>query len=297
MFRPTVVAVVAALFAMPVSAQDKNLLARGEYLMNSIVACGNCHVQRGEKGRPLPEKGLSGGMVFDEEPFKAYAPNITPDAQTGIGKWTDAQLAKAIREGVRPDGTIIGPPMPIIFYRGMADDDLKAIIAYLRAQPPVKNEVPKSVYRIKLPPSYGPEVKNVVAPSRKDELKYGAYLAGPMGHCLDCHTPSLKGIPDLGKAGAGGNPFRGPWGVAMSRNLTPHEQGLKGWSDPQIARAIREGVRKDGTPLKPPMAYAWYKNISDADMKPLIAYLRSLKPLPLGGGAGGTEAGSAPARP
>ena len=75
----------------------------------------------------------------------------------------------------------------------------------------------------------------------------------------------------------------------MSRNLTPHGQGLKGWSDAEIARAIREGVRKDGTPLKPPMAYAWYKNIRDEDMKPLIAYLRSLKPLPLGGTAGGAS--------
>jgi hypothetical protein len=99
---------------------------------------------------------------------------------------------------------------------------------------------------------------------------------------MDCHTPWEKGIPDMTKAGAGGNPFRGPWGVSVSRNLTPHETGLKGWSDAQIARAIREGVRKDGTPLKPPMAYAWYKNINDADMTALIAYLRSLKPQPMG---------------
>jgi mono/diheme cytochrome c family protein len=285
--------VYAALVATAASAQDNDRLARGTYLMNSIVACGNCHVQRGEKGRPLMEKGLSGGMVFDEQPFKAYAPNITPDPDTGVGKWTDAQLAKAIREGIRPDGSVIGPPMPIIFYRGMADEDLDAIVAYLRAQPPVKNAVPKSEYRIKLPPSYGPEVKKVSAPSRKDPVKYGEYLAGPLGHCMDCHTPWVKGVPDMTKAGAGGNPFRGPWGVAVSRDLTPHEQGLKGWSDAEIARAIREGVRKDGTPLKPPMAYGWYKNISEQDMKPLLAYLRSLKPLPLGGNAGGTS----PARP
>jgi cytochrome c553 len=285
--------VCAALVATGVSAQDKDPLERGTYLMNSIVACGNCHVQRGEKGRPLMDKGLSGGMVFDEQPFKAYAPNITPDPETGIGKWTDAQLAKAIREGIRPDGSVIGPPMPILFYRGMADEDLKAILAYLRAQPPVKNAVPKSEYRIKLPPSYGPEVKNVSAPSRKDPVKYGEYLAGPLGHCMDCHTPWVKGVPDMTEVGAGGNPFRGPWGVAVSRNLTPHEQGLKGWSDAEIARAIREGVRKDGTPLTPPMAYGWYKNISEQDMKPLMAYLRALKPQPLGGNAGGTS----PARP
>src|SRR3954464_203129 len=124
--------IVLALVALPAAAQDKKLLERGTYLMGSIVACGNCHVQR-EKGRPLPERGLSGGMVFDEEPFKAYAPNITPDPETGIGKWSDAQLARAIREGIRPDGSVIGPPMPVMFYRGMADDDLKAIVAYLRA--------------------------------------------------------------------------------------------------------------------------------------------------------------------
>jgi mono/diheme cytochrome c family protein len=277
--------IAATLVATAAAAEDRKLLERGTYLMNSIVACGNCHVQRGAKGEPLMDKGLSGGLVFDEEPFKAYAANITPDPETGIGKWTDAQLAKAIREGIRPDGTVIGPPMPIMFYRGMADTDLKAIIAYLRAQPAVKHSVPKSEYRIKLPPSYGPEVKKVVAPSRKDPVKYGRYLAQPLGHCMDCHTPWVKGVPDLGKVGAGGNPFRGPWGVSVSRNLTPHEQGLKGWSDAEIARAIREGVRRDGTPLKPPMAYGWYKNIRDEDMKPLIAYLRSLKPLPLGGNA------------
>ncbi len=280
--------ITLALAATPAVAQDKNLLARGTYLMDSIVACGNCHVQR-DRGKPLPERGLSGGMVFDEEPFKAYAPNITPDPETGIGKWSDAQLARAIREGIRPDGSVIGPPMPVMFYRGMADDDLKAIVAYLRAQPPVRNLVPKSEYRIKLPPSYGPQVKHVVAPSRGNAVKYGEYLAGPLGHCMDCHTPRAKGIPDMSNAGAGGNPFRGPWGVSVSRNLTPHETGLNGWSDAEIARAIRDGVRRDGTPLKPPMAYAWYRNIRDEDMKPLIAYLRSLKPLPLGG--------SAPARP
>jgi len=271
------------LAAMPATAQDAALLARGTYLMDSVVACANCHIQR-DKGKPLFDRGLSGGMVFDEEPFKAYAPNITPDRETGIGNWTDAQLIKAIREGIRPDGSVIGPPMPIMFYRGMSDDDAKAIVAYLRAQPPVKNSVPKSEYRIKLPPNYGPAIsKKLVAPSPKETMKYGAYLAGPLGHCLDCHTPWVKGIPDLKRVGAGGNPFKGPWGVSVARNLTPHESGLKGWSDAEIARAIREGVRKDGSQLKPPMAYGWYKNINDGDMKALIAYLRSLKPLPISG--------------
>ena len=274
---------VLVLAAVPAAGQDAKLRERGTYLMNGIVACGNCHVQR-DKGKPLFDRGLSGGMVFDEEPFKAYASNITPDAETGIGKWSDAQLVKAIREGIRPDGSLIGPPMPIAFYRGMSDDDVKAIVAYLRAQPSVKNSVPKSEYKIKLPASYGPAIdKKVVAPSPKAALKYGAYLAGPLGHCMDCHTPWVKGQPDMKRLGAGGNPFKGPWGVAVSRNLTPHPSGLKGWSDAEIARATREGLSRDGSPLKPPMAYGWYKNINDEDMKALVAYLRSLKSQPFGG--------------
>ena len=84
-------------------AQKPTPLERGKYLMEGVVACGNCHFARGPQGQPLADKGLSGGMLFDEPPFKAYASNITPDADTGIGKWTDAQLAKAIREGVRPE--------------------------------------------------------------------------------------------------------------------------------------------------------------------------------------------------
>jgi len=89
--------------------QDVKLLERGAYLMNGIVACGNCHAQFDKEGRPLTALGLSGGRAFEEEPFTAYARNITPDPETGIGKWSDAQLIRAIREGVRPDGTFLTP--------------------------------------------------------------------------------------------------------------------------------------------------------------------------------------------
>ena len=271
-----------AFAAQPALSQDAKLLERGTYLMTSIVACGNCHVQRDKQGRPIAELGLSGGGVFDEKPFKAYVANITPDPETGIGKWTEAQLMRAIREGIRPDGSLIGPPMPIHMYRGISDDDARALVAYLRAQPPVKNVVPKSVYHIKLPRSYGPPIKKtIVAPSRSNQVKYGAYLAGPLGHCTDCHTPYTDGRMDMQRIGAGGAPFTGPWGVSVSRNLTP--TGLEHWSDAEIAHAIREGKSRDGSPLKPPMAFGWYKNINDQDMAAIVAYLRSLKPLPLGG--------------
>ena len=264
-------------------AQKPALLERGKYLMESVVACGNCHVARDDKGQPLFEKGLSGGMVFDDVPFKAVAANITPDRDTGIGKWTDAQLAKAIREGVRPDKSIIGPPMPIEFYRNLSDTDLAAIIAYLRAQPAVKSAVPKSKYNMPLPPSYGPALKHVKAPAAGNTVQYGEYLAN-IGHCMDCHTPrDTKGMLQHANLGAGGQSIKGPWGESITRNLTPHESGLKGWTDAQITKSVREGTDRNGQPYRPPMAFDFYKNISDADMSALITYLRSLKPQPFAG--------------
>jgi mono/diheme cytochrome c family protein len=271
---------IAALAASTaVSARDA-LMERGKYLMEGAVACGNCHFARDAKGQLQLDRGLSGGFLFDEPPFKAYASNITPDKETGIGKWTDAQLKKAIREGVRPDGRIIGPPMPIEFYRHLSDRDLAAIVAYLRAQPAVRNEVPKSVYNMPLPTSYGPPVKNVKAPpATGNKVRYGEYLA-KIAHCMECHTQhGEKGELLRDRFGAGGLVIEGPWGKSVSRNLTPHESGLKNWTDAQIAKAVREGVDRNGNPYRPPMAFDFYKNINDADMAALIAYLRSLKPV------------------
>ena len=278
-------AIVGLTLAVTATAAtpEASVLARGKYLMEGVVACGNCHMARGDKGQPLPEKGLSGGMVWDEPSFKAIAANITPDPETGIGKWTDAQLARAIREGVRPDKRLIGPPMPVGFYRHLSDDDLAAIIAYLRAQPAVKSAQPKSKYNMPLPPNYGPPVKSVKAPPASNPRAYGEYLAY-IGHCMDCHSPrDEKGMLHLENRGAGGQIFKGPWGASVSRNLTPHPNGLKDFTDAQIIKSVREGVDRNGQPYKPPMAYAFYKTISDADMAALISYLRSLKPQPFGG--------------
>lgn len=280
-FLRVAVCVVLAGQGVASWAQDDALLMRGKYLMEGVVACANCHIARDNKGQPLFNKGLSGGMVFDDAAFTAYAPNITPDPETGIGRWTNAQLAKAIREGIRPDGTLIGPPMPIPFYRNLSDSDLAAIIAYLKAQPAVKHKVEKSIYRIPLPANYGPPVEHVDLPAAANTLKYGEYLAN-IGHCMDCHTPrNNKGMLVTARLGAGGQLIKWPaGGEAVTPNLTPDKTGLKSWSDAQIARAIRDGIDKNGTHLKRIMAFDWYQNINDSDMKALIAYLRSLKPEP-----------------
>ncbi|NRG19920.1 cytochrome c [Rhizobiales bacterium] len=278
MLLPAAVASLLFVIDPAAASSDDTLIKRGEYLINGPVACGNCHTLAGPDG-PDFSRELAGGLVFDVEPFKAYAANITPDNGTGIGAWSDAELAKAIREGLRPDGTLIGPPMPIPFYRALSDQDLAAIVAYIRSVAPVKNEVPTSSYNIPLPPAYGPPIDSVSAPSPDDHLAYGEYLV-TISHCMECHTPLKEdGHPDFERLGAGGNEFPGPWGVSVSRNITPDkETGLGEWSDEEIKTAIAKGVSRDGSHLLPPMGFGYYANITEPDLNAMVAYLRSIPP-------------------
>jgi mono/diheme cytochrome c family protein len=279
-----VAGLVLAGLSVAAQAQTAGSVERGRYLAEGVLACGNCHTARGPQGEPLAGRGLSGGMPFIEAGMKAYAANITTDPETGIGRWTDAELAKAIREGIRPDRTVIGPPMPIPFYRNISDADLRDVIAYLRAQAPVKNAVAKSKYEFPLPPAYGPALSRVSAPARTDKIAYGKYLAD-VGHCMDCHTPRTEQGQLVQAAwGSGGQIFKGPWGASVSRNLTPHPTGLQSWSDADIEKAIRTGKDRSGQPYKPPMAFDYYRNVSAEDMGALIAYLRTLPALAIGGG-------------
>ncbi|MDH4061770.1 MAG: cytochrome c, partial [Aquincola sp.] len=177
-----------ALVLIAPAASAESRVERGRYLVQSIVACGNCHTPQGPQG-PIAGKTLAGGLVVEDgPPYTAISANITPDRATGIGRWTDAQIATAIREGRRPDGSLIGPPMPIDLYRDISDADVAAIVAYLRTVKPVRNKVAKSTYRIPLPPNYGPPVGKVPDVPRSDKVAYGRYLAGPLGHCIVCHS-------------------------------------------------------------------------------------------------------------
>src|SRR5476649_2327294 len=114
------VGLVAAMWGYATSVQAQKPVERGKYLVESIAGCGNCHTPQGPNG-PDMGRALSGGPPIDEPNlFTALPSNITPDAETGIGKWTDAQIKLAIREGKRPDGTLIGPPMPFYYYHHIA---------------------------------------------------------------------------------------------------------------------------------------------------------------------------------
>lgn len=250
-------------------------LERGTYLVEGPAACGNCHTPKGPDG-PLPGMDLAGMMVEKNEHFTAIAGNITPGG--AVGGWSDAELAKAIREGIRPDGSVIGPPMPIGLYRRLSDDDLMSMVIYLRQVPAVDNDPGQSVYHIPLPPAYGPPVDSVAAVPQGVTVDYGAYLAGPVAHCVECHTTfGPKGPMFETHLGAGGFAFNGPWGTSIASNITP--TGLGKYSDADLGPMIRKGVRPDNSRMMPPMPYPYLANMTDDDLAAIILYMRSLPPL------------------
>ncbi|HEX5421864.1 MAG TPA: cytochrome c [Gammaproteobacteria bacterium] len=266
------------------SASAEDLLARGKYLVDGPAACGECHSPRDKNGQIIKGKEFSGAYVITDPGFKAYAKNITPDKETGIGNWTPQQIARAVREGITPDGKLLGPPMSFEFYRNVSDSDIDAIVAYIMSVPPVRNKVPESVYYAPLPPNYGPPVGHVPEVPREDLVRYGWYLAGPMAHCMDCHTPRINGVLQRDKMGAGGDVFTKPFGLdftAVSRNITPNpDVGIGKWTDADIKRAITQGISKDGSKLKAFMPFENYANMTPQDLDAIVAYLRSLPAFP-----------------
>ena len=254
------------------------LVKRGDYLVNTIMTCGNCHTPKGPQG-DIADKAFSGGLSWDEPPFKVTASNITQDKDTGIGKWSAADIKKLLRTGVRPDGVVIATIMPTGFYGIVTDHDMDAIVAYLRTIKPITNKVPDAVYKMpQVSQIYPGSEKPYTEAMFKDKVKRGFYLA-TIGHCMECHTPMVKGQRDYANdAGRGGFPIPGPWGVSVSRNITQGKTvGIGAWSNAEIKRAIAGGIDKDGNHLKPPMGYAYYAKMSDNDLNDVIAWLRTLQ--------------------
>ena len=116
-----------------------DLVKRGDYLVNTLMTCGNCHTPKGPTG-DIMAKAFSGGLSWDEPPFKVTAPNITQDKETGIGGWSDADIKKLLRTGVRPDGTPVAMVMPSSFYQIISERDIDAIVAYLRTLKPMDTD-------------------------------------------------------------------------------------------------------------------------------------------------------------
>lgn len=263
------IATLAVLAGAPALAQTP--LERGAYLMKGPVGCGRCHTN------PAPgSPELGGGARFAELAYTAIAANLTPDPETGVAAWSDADLVNGIRNGKRPRGSTIGPPMPVRSYAGMSDDDAKAIVAYLRGVKPVVNKTARSGYRVPLPDSYGPTVTSVPAVPDADPVKYGQYIAHALAACMECHSKPAEGggVDMAGGLGAGGAQIRGPSGLATAPNITPG--GIAHYSDADLKKVIATGARPDGSKLNGAMPSAWYANMSEKDLSAVVAYLRTL---------------------
>jgi mono/diheme cytochrome c family protein len=266
-----------ATLALAGTACADTPVERGAYLVNTIMTCGNCHSPKGPP-EAVAGKDFSGGLRFDEPPFDVTAPNITPDKDTGIGAWSDGDIKKLLRTGMRPSGVPVAAVMPTGFYGVITDGDMDAIVAYLRSLKPVRNKVPEPIYKMAAPPQVFPGAEKPYTPAMLDDpAKRGFYLV-TIGHCMECHTPMVKGRHDWNAdLGRGGFEFPGPWGVAVSRNITSSKtKGIGGWTDAEIKRAVTQGVDKDGNKLKPPMGYQYYAKMTDADLDAVIAWVRTL---------------------
>ena len=280
MIRTTFAGVaVAAALVSAAQAQQSNsdLVKRGDYLVNTIMTCGNCHSPKGPQG-DIPGNEFSGGLSWDEPPFKVTAPNITQDKDTGIGAWSDADIKKALRTGVRPNGVQLAMIMPTDFYEIITDRDMDAIVAYLRTLKPISNRVDDPIYKMQQIHHAFPGAEKPYAEAMmSDKLKNGFYLA-TIGHCMECHTPmGPRGREFATKLGTGGFKFPGPWGVSVSRNITQNkEKGIGAWSDAEIKRAITTGTSKNGSKLRPPMGFHYYASMTDADLDAVVAYLRTV---------------------
>ena len=280
MMRWALGCIAAIAIAVAGSAAAQTPLERGGYLVNGILTCGNCHTPRAAGGVWDMSRQLSGGpQTWDEATFKVKGANITPDPETGIGKWSDADMKRAMLSGIRPDGTPMAPLMPYGFYKVFTPADIDAVVAYLKSVPAVRNAVEPPIYKAAMHGNAPPGAQEAMSEAdMADPVKRGFYLV-TIGHCMECHTPLANGRQDYAQLGKGGQPFMGPWGVTVSRNITAHATaGLGAWSDAEIKAAITQGMRKDGTRLKPPMAYPLYATMTAQDLSAIVAYLRTVSP-------------------
>jgi mono/diheme cytochrome c family protein len=261
-------------------------IARGKYIFGATGGCG-CHT---EPGKP-PKPANSGGRKY-EGPFgTVYSTNITPDPKTGIGNWTDEQIITAIRLGRRPNGERLVPVHPYTVFNGMAAEDLRVLVAFLRTVPPVNRPIPpkklvplfESVFLPAWLTAFAPrETPPASAPSTG--VARGEYLVRAVAHCGECHSPrTLTQATDNGRFLAG-NPT-GPEGAAMP-NITPDpETGIGTWSEEEIAEYIGSGNKPDGDVAGGLMAeviegtLAGYKDLTKADRLAIARYLKTVPPI------------------
>lgn len=257
---------------------DPNDIARGESLILA-GACGSCHTPRDR-----PDLFLAGGPAM-HTPFGVFhVPNITPDDETGIGRWSSQDFVRAMRNGVSPDGEHLYPIFPYRWYRDLSDADLLAMKAYLDSLPPVRRAVPEHElwFPLSIRRSVGVwKLLNMPNPPDSiDEGNLGKTLLEGLAHCGACHTPSLLFVYYSTSEPMAGD--KTAIGAFAASNITSHAQGIGAWSDEDIVRVLAIGVRPDGTPVRGAMSeYVADSSsrLSDHQRRAIVRYLRTLAPI------------------
>jgi len=286
--RASAAAVAVLLLASSAAAQAPSAdeIARGKYIFGATTGCG-CHTE--------PGGALNAGGYKFEMPFgTVYSSNITPDRETGIGGWTDDQIVQGIRAGRRPNGERLIPVHPYASFNGMAAEDLRALVAYLRTVPPVRR--PNTPRKITLPlfdsvilPGWIGVFMQLETPPPKaptSGVARGEYLVRAVSHCGECHTPrAMTNAMDPSRFLSGAQKGKGPEGAEVP-NITPdRETGIGNWTAEQIAEYLGTGNRPDGDVAGGLMervikgTAAGFKDLSQADRLAIARYLKTVPPI------------------
>lgn len=262
---------------------------RGRYLANHVAVCMDCHSTRDWSqfsGPPLSSGFGGGGEIFDRNmgfPGVFYARNITPAA---LGEWSDGEILRAITSGVRKNGEALFPVMPYQHYGHMDQEDVYAIIAYLRTLPPVVNGLPAREIDfpvsllIKTMPEESAFQKR---PLESERVNYGRYLVNAAS-CVDCHSKQEKGRIVPGSEFGGGMEFHTPAGTVRAPNITPHpDQGIGHWTRTAFIQRFKSYLDSSyqspvytASDLNSPMPWTMYAGMSEADLAAIYDYLHSL---------------------
>lgn len=273
-------------------------LARGAYLAEAVMGCATCHSPRRWELHLAPvqrDAFAAGGDTWGPDqgyPGEVTASNLTPDPDTGLGKATDGELLRALREGIGHDGRGLFPSMPYRVFRELSDEDARALVTWMRALPPIRRAVPRT--RIDFPVSLfiqrAPRpLEGPVPEPGADALARGRYLSR-MAQCHECHTPKDgRGRKLEGKDFAGGALTKAFGFVALAPNLTPAPGTWMSTATAEqfVARfAEWKGYEASPRPRDAAagtlMPWSDFAQLSPEDLAALYAYLKSLPPLPTG---------------
>ena len=266
---------------------DSAVLARGKYLVYGPGHCADCH-SPAEKWQAIQdgeEVALTGGRKFAMPIGEIITPNITSDKETGIGNLSDGEIARALRYGVGHDGRALFEFMP---FQNLSDEDLTAVISFLRTMPAVKNNIEvrdlnflgKAVYAFMIKP-VGPVGIPVKSIKPDSTAEYGKYLANHVGNCRGCHTNrDMMTGKFIGPDFAGGMHFKDDpelKGEFKTPNLTPDKETgrITDWTEKDFVDRFKKGRVYPTSP----MPWGPFKNFSETDLKALYRYFKSLTPI------------------